>query len=557
MLFTLHRYIFRELVKVFLLAAVALTLVLSFGSILRPVQEYGVGPRQVVYLLGYFLPITLTFVLPMAALFAAALVYGRFASDNELDACKASGISLLTLVYPGLALAAIVTIANLFLSFDVTPAFVHGAERSLKADAKQILFRNIQRRGYYKVPVGGYLIYADYADSQSDTLLGVICTEVKNDRIEEITAVDTAKVKFIRQEGSNQVQIAAYKPSQIGIEDEVWFHSEDWVVFTIEFGSLLGDEIEFKKVDEMKRIQADLMRFDPVAKLARETFAQFTAELLAQDIEKILTAENAENAEKKLRLKNSAISANSAVKKNFYKLHSAEKLIEFAASQCVAGDERNIKLSGEVVVIEYDATSKERICTLRCTEASLHIEGDELAPTLTMDISNARVDDSAFVRMRHIIRGLIPPAKLGTVTKEFKTENGSLKAEKLTSVLSALQKGPGAKLDSLQNRLQKKMQRTLAEIESEIHSRLVFAAGCVPTILIGIGLGIIKRGGHLLSAFAASCVPAAVLIVCIISGKHITENLSSTGVSGIVLMWVGLVFLCVLAVIIYRRLLKN
>jgi hypothetical protein len=45
--------------------------------------------------------------------------------------------------------------------------------------------------------------------------------------------------------------------------------------------------------------------------------------------------------------------------------------------------------------------------------------------------------------------------------------------------------------------------------------------------------------------------------VCIISGKHITENLGSAGVSGIVLMWVGVLFLCVLAAVIYRRLLKN
>ena len=112
--------------------------------------------------MGYFLPITLTFVLPIAALFAAALVYGRFASDNELDACKASGISLLTLVYPGLALAIMVAIANLILSFHVMPAFVHRAEKSLKADAKQILFRNIQRRGYYELPPDEqYRIYAD------------------------------------------------------------------------------------------------------------------------------------------------------------------------------------------------------------------------------------------------------------------------------------------------------------------------------------------------------------------------------------------------------------
>ena len=111
MVFTLHRYVFRELLRVFLLATIGLTLILSLGAILRPVQEFGVGPRQVLHILTYFLPISLTFVLPVAALFASALTYGRFAVDNEIDACRASGVSLLTLIYPGLVLALLVAIA--------------------------------------------------------------------------------------------------------------------------------------------------------------------------------------------------------------------------------------------------------------------------------------------------------------------------------------------------------------------------------------------------------------------------------------------------------------
>ncbi len=79
----------------------------------------------------------------------------------------------------------------------------------------------------------------------------------------------------------------------------------------------------------------------------------------------------------------------------------------------------------------------------------------------------------------------------------------------------------------------------------------------MPMILIGIGLGIIKKGGHLLTAFGASCVPAAVLIVCIMSGKQLTENLGAQNVSGIALMWAGLAFLSLLAVVIYGRLLKH
>lgn len=95
------------------------------------------------------------------------------------------------------------------------------------------------------------------------------------------------------------------------------------------------------------------------------------------------------------------------------------------------------------------------------------------------------------------------------------------------------------------------------EIKAEIHSRLVFGIGCISMILIGIGLGIIKRGGHMLSAFGVSCVPAVVLIVCIMSGKQLTENLGAKTLSGVAIMWAGLIFLSLLAVGIYYKLMKN
>ncbi len=210
MVFTLQRYIFRELFKIFLLATIALTLILSLGGILRPVQEYGVGLQQVLHILLYFMPITLTFVLPMAALFASALAYGRFASDNELDACRASGIGVSTLVYPGLTLAVLVAIANLLLSFHVMPYFVRLAERSLKADAKQILFRNIQRHGYYSLPPDErYLIYADYADAKTDTLYGIVVIESSQEGLKRIITCESAQVYFNPHDRFNEVQLTA------------------------------------------------------------------------------------------------------------------------------------------------------------------------------------------------------------------------------------------------------------------------------------------------------------------------------------------------------------
>ncbi len=530
-----------------MLALVALTLILSLGSILQPVQEYGAGPRQVVFLMFYFLPITLTFVLPMAALFAGALVYGRFTGDNELDACRASGISVLTLVHPGLLLAIFVAIANLLLSFYVMPTFVHLAEKSLKADAKQMLFRNIQQKGFYKLPHDKYLIliYADHVDPINDTLSGVVVTEVKDNEIKQIYTTEIAKIKFVIHENFNEVHIIAQKPSQMGAVREA---GAEFVSSTWEFGSILGDDIKFKKIDQMTRIRKDLMLFDPIAQLARDTYTQLTLELLAQDIKSQIS--------QTLKLDDS-LTGEPNDTDSFYELYGEPNSVRFVATQCTAQDEK-VDLSGDITVIEYNINSKQTLRTLRCKEASLSIKGDKLKPKLEMDIRSARVQESGQLKMRHIIDGLIPPDNVETITKQFKTENGSLNTEKLASELFGLSRfQPSPTLTALQDGLQRKIQKTLVEIKAEIHSRLVFGIGCVSMILIGIGLGIIKRGGHLLSAFGASCIPAAVLIVCIMSGKQLTENLGAQTVSGVTIMWAGLGLLSLFAVGIYYKLLKN
>ncbi len=544
MVFTLQRYIFRELFRVFLLASLALTLMLSLGSILRPVQEYGVGPGHVIHLLGYFLPITLTFVLPMAALFAASLVYGRFASDNELDACRASGISLLTLVYPGLALAIMVAIANLILSFHVMPAFVQRAEKSLKADAKQIIFRNIQRKGYYRASDGQYLIYADYADAESETLAGVVITEVKDGAIKKIISAETAQVNFNPHKRFNEVQITAFKTNQIGTDEDGWFSVEKMSVAQ-EFPSMMGDNIKFKKIDRIKQIAANPILFAPVEKLARQAYAQFTAELLAQDIVATIGAAGKDGQ------------AVSNPDGQFYKLYSGTKVIDFTTDHCAAGADKQVLLSGNVTVVEYDSDSGDFLRTLRCSRAALLIEGDELAPTLTLEMYTPRWQrpdgSQGLAAGRPRIRGLILPK---TVTNYFKTDD-ILEAIHPETVSASLKAGPSGKLRAMQNSLAARIRKTLIEIKAEIHSRLVFGIGCVPLILIGIGLGIIQKGGHLLSAFGASSIPAAALIVFIMMGKNITKNQGAQVGSGVLLMWTGLILLSVLTVLLYRKLLKN
>jgi lipopolysaccharide export LptBFGC system permease protein LptF len=129
-----------------------------------------------------------------------------------------------------------------------------------------------------------------------------------------------------------------------------------------------------------------------------------------------------------------------------------------------------------------------------------------------------------------------------------------IKADKIRQ---NLRQGPSEELKALLGKLDARIRKVEATIKAETHSRLAFGIGCVPLVLIGIGLGIIKKGGHLLSAFGVSSIPAAVLIVCIMSGKNIIENLASRPNTGMLLIWAGPLVLILLAGVIYRVLLRH
>src|SRR5579862_8166885 len=96
---TLFWYIFRDLFKIFAMANGALAGIMSFGGLLRPLTHQGLDIGQVGKLLAYFNMAMLTYSLPIAALFATTVVYGRLSADNELTACRAGGMSHLSVAF--------------------------------------------------------------------------------------------------------------------------------------------------------------------------------------------------------------------------------------------------------------------------------------------------------------------------------------------------------------------------------------------------------------------------------------------------------------------------
>jgi hypothetical protein len=529
MVFTLQRYIFRELLRVFLLATIALTLIVSLGGILRPVQEYGVGPQQIVHILSYFLPVSLTFVLPVAALFGVALTYGRFAGDNELDACRASGVNTLMLVYPGLVLALLVAIANLLMSFQVVPYFVRRAEESLRADAKQILFHSIQRRGYYRLPP--YFIYADSVDVPNGTLFGIVVAQYEGDRIKRIVTSESTKVQLGSHDERNEVRLTISGAKQIGdLTNDFWWEAGS-LVLQKEFGSLIEDEIKFKMLKEMKEIDAHPLLFGPIARAAHLAYEQLLTELLAQEIGAALCAPG-----------------------GCYALAGPSHSLKISARACSLSQQLMIELLGPVVVEEYDPQTHRLLRRMRTDKnAVLGVEENAAPARWVLDVSDVRVDGTGQLMSRTCLGDLEVPASLAQHLGSG--DPLTLAMPQRASLL--LGGAPSPILADLQRSLIREVRHAHVHIRTETHSRLVFGLGCLPMILIGIGWGILRREGHLLSAFGASCVPATILGVAIISGKQVAEGVESMVTWGILLMWSGLGLLVVLTALTYARLLRH
>lgn len=112
----LTRYVLIEILKIFVVSLIALTLLILLIGVGRELVRRGLGVLAVVQLLPFVLPISLQFAFPATALFSVCCVYGRMAADGEVATVKASGISPLKLLQPALIFAALLSPAAVYVS---------------------------------------------------------------------------------------------------------------------------------------------------------------------------------------------------------------------------------------------------------------------------------------------------------------------------------------------------------------------------------------------------------------------------------------------------------
>lgn len=542
MVFTLHRYILRELGKTFVLTAIALTMMFTMGGgLLNLLRIEQISPADVARLFLYFIPFVASFMLPIAALLSCALVYGRLAADNELDACKASGINILRLMASAVGLALVVGAASFYLSnfkvpelFKQINEFKDAAQRSLP----DMIVARLKEQGH--VQIKNYVVYADNARKLDPQEAAAILHEQNPSKV----AILLERGVFVEFKDEDPVQTGtagrvllvvdrSQPPGRLIVkllDVHEFNHNPPRFVTLKDQGAVysLGDlptsrrlNLKYHDLWDLFRYQRNPAQTDVLKgrlddfrqKLAGLTLVDRLVATLAQHGQAVFTGQG---TELRVRLK----------------------------GECRSDvEERHAQVSmrGQ---IQVDATTSGRTRTGFARNADLSIQPsrDGMAVSISLRDGVKLLDPAQS-------REAIPQAGSYDGMPTVTIPMASLPAGSTYTDEQILDRDIVLPIPRLlqeeRTRLAANEQNILREITAAIHSRLAMSVSTIILVMLATGLGIVLRGGHALTAFGVSFIPTIIVVLMITTGRQLGEQ-AGTAILGLALMWGILALVAVL-----------
>ena len=157
----LTRYLLRSFLATFGLALLVFTFVMYVVAFMHAVDmlAQGVPVRVLLRIIGFNIPFLLSSTLPVSALTASLLVFGRMSVDGEITALKASGLSLWQIASPILMIGVLLSGVCLYMNFYAAPNS-HYARRTAKMNFADINPLLLLEEGRFNYDFPGIQIYA-------------------------------------------------------------------------------------------------------------------------------------------------------------------------------------------------------------------------------------------------------------------------------------------------------------------------------------------------------------------------------------------------------------
>ena len=528
MIKTLYKYLGRDLARVTALSLAAFTVVLTVFAIIEPLRKEGLDGRQVLGLFVFTIPMMLSLTLPIAALFSACIVYGRFSQDNELLAGRASGIATTTLLRPALVLGIVVTLAVWSLSNNVTPYLTEAATRTVKANVRGIIYRRLATRGHVSEDMR--VIHADRVIKDLDKIQGVVVVDCsKNKKEVALFAAQTAYARFDTdpRTGETYVSFQLINPVLVASDSPDIRRQHTGPIESVRIRNPLKEKPSWYSWTKLLATLSDPTRSAQVRRtltkirrsIRHDMFTRHVAEAL-KDYGKYDLPAHGETRY--------VIRAGKA------RARDAETLV--LARTGGPGGPRPVE------IIEVRDRRPVRMVTAAGgkirTTWSPRAGGTVVAIILDSDVVVRDLigPDQRLMPRREWSQGQIPlPDNIRKAGEQITLKQVYRQGRQLTADHNIHKK-----LYYLETR-QIDMQRN--DIIAEMHGRVAFSISCVLLVMLGGALGLIFRGGQVIVAFATTVAPASAVFVTIIMGKKMVQNPDAPMAMGLGAIWSGIVLL--------------
>lgn len=540
---TLHAYISRDLLKVTALALVAFTLVMTVFAIIEPLRKRGLASGQVASLFVYTLPMMLSLTVPIAALFAGTIVYGRFSQDNELMACRASGISTISLLKPALVLGATVMVISMVLSNYVAPKMTELLAISVKANAMGIVARRLRTQNYIKKHktdsrgrVRTQIIHADAVIQKGNKLilLGVVAAEGKDPRRMRVLAAPKAYAQFTTGDDKTYVAVHLENPVVMQRGGRRIGRAQSQPLF-LPVPNPAQEKPSWYNWNKLLRARREPAVNSEIRGIMKAMRREMYHDMFHGDVVEALRSKRPYD-----KLRDS---------QNVYVIRAAGAKRSPDGSAMLTSD---LEADGTRVPVEVTVLRDGRTHQVATADSGIvWARGNLLSG-----------ESLAAIELTGSVRVVNPGESPSDVTRPPKWSVGTLaipphvlqRGQKVTPADTIEGKPILGRGLALLPKLKVRIAKLKAKICGEIHSRLAFGLSCFLLVGIGAALGLIFKGGQVISAFAISMVPGSVVIVMIIMGKKMVTNPDVDQAQGIAVIWGGIVGLLLAELIVYVRL---
>jgi lipopolysaccharide export system permease protein len=199
----LTRYLIRVHVGPFLFALTAITGLIFLNAVAQRVDALvgkGLPWRVVVEFLVFSLPHTLALSLPMAVLVAVLYAFSELASQNEITAMAAGGISPRRMLMPVLCLGLIASATMLYFNDQVLPDANHRLKNLLLDIARKSPTLELREQVVNEIRadngIDSYFLTADRIDPVTNTLLDVTIFDANDPMRQRTTHAARGEMAF-------------------------------------------------------------------------------------------------------------------------------------------------------------------------------------------------------------------------------------------------------------------------------------------------------------------------------------------------------------------------